>query len=96
VATRDGHHGCVEVELFPDDIDPEAVEGGALPAEGTNDAAGKEMERTAGPTGVNAAGTPIAYRCWRPVPQRTIQRESYPLLPGLPVPLEVNTILWQR
>ncbi len=93
VATRDGHH-VFEVELFPDDIDPEAVRV-ELYAEGTNDAAGKEMERDRGPTG-NAAGDTYRVSVLATRPATDYTARVIPRFAGVAVPLEVNTILWQR
>ena len=93
VATRDGHH-VFEVELFPDDIDPEAVRV-ELYAEGTNDAAGKEMERDRGPTG-NAAGDTYRVSVLATRPATDYTARVIPHFAGVAVPLEVNTILWQR
>ena len=84
VETRDGRH-VFEVELFLNDLDPEAVRV-ELYAEGAIGGAGQEMERDRTPSGQCARGDLSRIGRRRPVPQRTIRRESYRTLPGLRYP----------
>ena len=56
--TRDGHH-VFEVELFLNDLDPEAVRV-ELYAEGANGGAGQEMERDRTPSRQCGSGRSIA------------------------------------
>jgi starch phosphorylase len=91
--TRDGHH-VFEVELFLNDLDPEAVRV-ELYVEGADDSAGQEMERDRTPSG---RGLGEIYRASvvtsRPATDYTAR--VIPHFAGVAVPLEVNTILWQR
>ena len=91
--TRDGCH-VFEVELFLNDLDPEAVRV-ELYAEGAMGGAGQEMERDRTPGGntieeIYRASVVAA----RPATDYTVR--VIPHFAGIAVPLEVNTILWQR
>jgi starch phosphorylase len=93
VETRDGRH-VFEVELFLNDLDPGAVRV-ELYAEGAIGGAGQEMERERTPSGnalgeIYRASVPAA----RPATDYTVR--VIPHFAGVAVPLEVNTILWQR
>jgi starch phosphorylase len=93
VETRDGHH-VFEVELFLNDIDPEAVRV-ELYAEGAMGGAGQEMERDRAPTG-NALGEIYRASVVATRPATDYTARVIPHFAGVAVPLEVNTILWQR
>ena len=93
VETRDGCH-VFEVELFLNDLDPEAVRV-ELYAEGAMGGTGQEMERDRTPGGntieeIYRASVVAA----RPATDYTVR--VIPHFAGIAVPLEVNTILWQR
>ena len=93
VETRDGHH-VFEVELVLNDLDPKAVRV-ELYAEGAKDSAGQKMERDRTPSG-HALGeiyraSVVAGRSATDYTARVI-----PHFAGVAVPLEVNSILWQR
>jgi len=93
VETRGGHH-VFEVELFLNDLDPEAVKV-ELYAEGGKDSAGQEMERDRTPTG-DARGEIYRASVLVARPATDYTARVVPYFAGVAVPLEVNTILWQR
>ncbi len=93
VETRDGHH-VFEVELFLNDLDPEAVRV-ELYAEGAEDSAGQEMERDSMPSG-NALGEIYRTLVLAGRPATDYTARIIPHFAGIAVPLEVNSILWQR
>jgi starch phosphorylase len=93
VETRDGHH-VFEVELFLNDLDPEAVRV-ELYAEGADDSAGQEMERDRTPSG-NALGKIYRASVVATRPATDYTARVIPHFAGAGVPLEVNSILWQR
>jgi len=93
VETRDGHH-VFEVELFLNDLDPEAVRV-ELYAEGAKGSAGQEMERDRGPTD-GALGEIYRASVAAARPVTDYAARVIPHFAGVAVPLEVNTILWQR
>jgi starch phosphorylase len=93
VETRDGHH-IFEVELILNDLDPEAVRV-ELYAEGAKENAGQEMERDRAPSG-NALGEIYRASVVAARPATDYTARVIPHFAGVAVPLEVNTILWQR
>ena len=93
VETRDGHH-VFQVELFLNDLDPEAVRV-ELYAEGAEDSAARKWSGTVCLVAMRL-GRSIAHWSWRGAPQPTIRRGARPHFAGIAVPLEVNSILWQR
>ena len=92
----DGEQHIFEVQVYLDDLDPEAVRI-ELYADGVNGGAPvrQEMKRVRKLVG---ATNGHAYRaaCLRPARRRTIRRGSIPHRDGVAVPLEVARILWQR
>jgi starch phosphorylase len=93
VETRDGHH-VFEVELILNDLDHEAVRV-ELYAEGAKDSAGREMERDRAPSG-NALGEIYRASVVADRPATDYTARVIPHFAGVAVPLEVNSILWQR
>jgi starch phosphorylase len=93
VETRDGHH-IFEVELILNDLDPEAVRV-ELYAEGAKENAGQEMERDRAPSG-NALGEIYRASVVADRPATDYTARVIPHFAGVAVPLEVNSILWQR
>jgi starch phosphorylase len=93
VETRDGHH-IFEVELILNDLDPEAVRV-ELYAEGAKENAGQEMERDRAPSG-NALGEIYRASVVAARPATDYTARVIPHFAGVAVPLEVNSILWQR
>jgi starch phosphorylase len=93
VETRDGHH-IFEVELILNDLDPEAVRV-ELYAEGAKENAGQEMERDRAPSG-NALGEIYRASVVAGRPATDYTARVIPHFAGVAVPLEVNSILWQR
>jgi starch phosphorylase len=91
--TRDGHH-IFEVELILNDLDPEAVRV-ELYAEGAKENAGQEMERDRAPSG-NALGEIYRASVVADRPATDYTARVIPHFAGVAVPLEVNSILWQR
>ena len=93
VETHEGHH-VFEVELFLNDLDPEAVRV-ELYAEGAKDSAGQEMERDQTPSG-NALQEIYRAAVVAARPATDYTARVIPHFAGVAVPLEVKSILWQR
>jgi starch phosphorylase len=92
VETRGGHH-VFEVQLFTNDLDPEAVRV-ELYAEGATGGARQEMKRAPAP-----AGSPVeTYRAsvLASHPASDYTARVIPQCSGVAVPLEANAVLWQR
>ena len=94
VETNADHH-VFEVEIFLNDLDPNAVRV-ELYADGTGDsrAAGNDVRR--GRRKRRRAATFIVRKCPRRAPPRDYTARVIPQRSGVAVPLESARILWQR